>query len=70
MANVAPSTASMTEDTSLPVLDHRMAPSTIATSNPAMGVHKPTTSNTPAAAPTTCGTAPTHLAVSDKQMNP
>jgi hypothetical protein len=56
MANVAPSTANVTEDTGLPPLDQRIHPSAITTSVPATGVHKPTKRNAPATAPTVCGT--------------
>jgi hypothetical protein len=55
MANVAPSTANVTEDTGLPPPDHRIHPPAIATSVPATGVQNPTKRNAPATAPTVGG---------------
>ena len=70
MANVAPSTTNVTEDTGSPALEHRIHPFAIATSVPATGVHSPIKRSIPATAPTACGTISAQAGASNRQMIP
>ena len=70
MANVAPSTTNVTEDTGSPALEHRIHPLAIATSVPATGVHSPIKRSIPATAPTACGTISAQAVASTRLMIP
>jgi hypothetical protein len=68
MAKVAPMTAKMTDTLGSLALDHTLHALAVATTVPAIGVHRPNSKNAPATAPTVCGTICAHAVGPDRQL--